>query len=304
MAKLKIMIDAGHGVNTAGKRCLKSLDSKETREWTLNNRDANHLMTVLSGYECDVARADDVTGKVDVSLSERVAKANNWKADVYISLHHDAGLGGRSGGGTTVYYYSSKVERLTQSKELYNCVIEKTGLAGNRSSKVKKHGFYVIKNTSMPAFLIENGFMDSPTDVPVILTEEHSRKTAEGIVNFLVKEFGLKSKPNNNAQKFITIPELKKSYIYAGVDYKLVFDPVYYYNAYADLRKALGKNEDRLLKHFVQYGMKEQRQACAWFNVAAYKNNYADLQKAFGSDMPKYYRHYIQYGYKENRRGY
>ena len=34
----KIAIDAGHGLKTAGKRCLKSLDKNETREWVLNNR--------------------------------------------------------------------------------------------------------------------------------------------------------------------------------------------------------------------------------------------------------------------------
>lgn len=95
-----------------------------------------------------------------------------------------------------------------------------------------------------------------------------------------------------------------KSYIHAGVDYKLVFNPKYYSERYKDLRKAFGDNEQKLFEHFIKYGMKEQRQACAWFNVRAYKNNYKDLQKAFGNDIQKYYRHYIQYGYNENRKGY
>ena len=34
----KIAIDAGHGLYTEGKRCLKSLDPNETREWQLNER--------------------------------------------------------------------------------------------------------------------------------------------------------------------------------------------------------------------------------------------------------------------------
>jgi hypothetical protein len=56
---------------------------------------------------------------------------------------------------------------------------------------VGKKGFYVIKNTKMPAFLIENGFMDSRTDTPVILTKEHAEKTVQGILAFLVEELGL-----------------------------------------------------------------------------------------------------------------
>ena len=43
----KIVIDAGHGKNTADKRCLKSLDQNETREWVLNDRVADALETYL-----------------------------------------------------------------------------------------------------------------------------------------------------------------------------------------------------------------------------------------------------------------
>ena len=56
---------------------------------------------------------------------------------------------------------------------------------------VIKKNFYVVKNTTMPAFLLENGFMDSSTDVPVILSEDHANKTAIGLVNFLGNSFGL-----------------------------------------------------------------------------------------------------------------
>ena len=39
-----ICIDAGHGLHTPGKRCLKSLDPRETREWRLNARVADKLL--------------------------------------------------------------------------------------------------------------------------------------------------------------------------------------------------------------------------------------------------------------------
>ena len=47
---VKIAIDAGHGINTKGKRCLKSIDSKETREWWLNDRIADRLQKKLAEY--------------------------------------------------------------------------------------------------------------------------------------------------------------------------------------------------------------------------------------------------------------
>lgn len=193
---LRIVIDAGHGVNTLGKRCLKKLDSKQTREWTLNDRIADKLAALLVSYNCEVLRTDDTTGAKDVALANRVKAANDWKADVFISIHHNAGVNGGSGGGVQVFWCSSKTEREKQAKALYDQVISQTGLKGNRATPVAKKNFYVIKNTSMPAFLLENGFMDSATDVPVILSDAHAEKTAKALLNFLISEFGLTKKEN------------------------------------------------------------------------------------------------------------
>lgn len=190
--KLIIAIDAGHGLTTSGKRCMKALDPNETREWWLNNRIADRLEVLLASYDCKIIRVDDTTGAKDISLADRVKKANNGNADVYVSIHHNAGANGGTSGGTEVYYYSSKAERKNQATALYNTLINYTGLKGNRSTPVKKYAFYVVKNTKMPAFLIENGYMDSQIDTPIILTSGHAEKTAQAILRFLVEQFGLK----------------------------------------------------------------------------------------------------------------
>lgn len=195
-----IALDAGHGMNTPGKWCLKSIDPNQTREWWLNDRIADRLQELLATYNCTVVRVDDTTGAKDISLSTRVKTANNAKADMYISIHHNAGINGRSGGGTVVYYYSGKDRRRVQAMHLYDSITARTGLVGNRSSKVIKNGFYVIKNTTMPAFLIENGFMDSTTDTPIILTQAHAEKTAQGILDFLVARLNLKKSIGGQSQ--------------------------------------------------------------------------------------------------------
>ena len=188
-----IALDAGHGMTTAGKEITLSGYPK-TKEWYLNDRISDRVEELLSDYDCKVIRVGDTTGKKDISLAQRVKTANNAGATVYISVHHDSGVGGGTGGGTTVFYYSNSSARLSQAQRLYNAVISKTGLVGNRANKVVKKGFYVIKNTKMPAFLIENGFMDSATDVPIILSPEHAEKTAQGVLSFLVSEYSLKKK--------------------------------------------------------------------------------------------------------------
>ena len=173
---------------------MKSLDPDQTREWYLNDRIMDLVERKLKDYDCTVLRVGDTTGKKDISLSARVKASNQAKAAVYVSMHHNAGLYGRKGGGTVVFYYSSNVKRPVQAQKLYNQIVNRTGLVGNRSQKVIKKAFYVLKNTSMPAFLVENGFMDGPDDVPVILSQEHAEKTAQGVVAFLVEEFSLELK--------------------------------------------------------------------------------------------------------------
>ena len=93
-----IVIDAGHGLKTSGKRCLKSIDPNQTREWWLNDRIADKLESMLAAYNCDIIRADDTTGAKDVPLKERTSKANTAKADVYLSIHHNGGINGKTGG--------------------------------------------------------------------------------------------------------------------------------------------------------------------------------------------------------------
>ncbi len=89
--------------------------------------------------------------------------------------------------------------------------------------------------------------------------------------------------------------------VFNGVNYDAVYDYNYYINKYADLKAAFGTNSTAALAHFVNYGMREGRQASASFNVQAYKNNYADLRAAFGNDLRSYYMHYIEYGKREGR---
>lgn len=191
-----VAIDAGHGYYTAGKRCFKGYDVNETREWELNSRIANYTVDLLDKYGIEGLRLDDVTGKRDVPLKERVALAEKYKAKLYISIHHnaDADIDDCDGindtaSGIVVFHYP-KEERAKQAERLYELLIAETGLKGNRVSPiVQTTSLYVIRETTMPAFLIENGFMDSP-DVSTILTDYHARATARCITQFCIEQLG------------------------------------------------------------------------------------------------------------------
>ena len=131
---------------------------------------------------------------MDISLEDRVLFANSWGADVYISIHHNAGINGGSGGGTVVYVCKDAQERSYQLQEaVYRHTTGRTGLAGNRANPMPEKDLYVLRRTAMPAILIECGFMDSTTDTPIILTEEFARQTAEGIAAGVAEVYGLQT---------------------------------------------------------------------------------------------------------------
>lgn len=198
MPNFKIALTAGHYRYTSGKRCLKSLDPKETREWVLNDRIADKIEKLLAanytGYE--LIRTDDTTGETGNSLEERVGMANNFGADFYLSIHHNAGINGGSGGGIMAYIYTNASAASAEwQKALYYALIEATGLQGNRSKPLAKANLHEVRETKMPAVLLELGFMDSKTDVPVILSEEFADQCAKAIVEVLAERGNLVKKP-------------------------------------------------------------------------------------------------------------
>ena len=193
---MRIALTAGHYIGTSGKRCIKSLDKNETREWVLNNRICEKIEDKLKAYEgYSLIRTDDRSGKTDVSLKDRVTKANNFGADIYISIHHNAGINGGSGGGVMAYV-SLNASKTAQNwqKALYDAIVAHTSLKGNRATPCASASLYECRETKMPSVLLECGFMDSKTDVPIILTEAFADKVATAIVEVIVARGNLPKK--------------------------------------------------------------------------------------------------------------
>lgn len=193
----KLALGAGHGLKTAGKRCLKSLDPNETREWELNDRICDYVEDGLKDYDgVEILRLDDSDdGQDDIALTTRVNAANQWGANFYLSVHHNAGIKGGKGGGIVAYTHPAASSTAREWRDaLYAALIERTGLKGNRSNPLATANHYVTRKTTMPAVLLELGFMDSKTDVPIILSDDYAQSCAKAIVEVIVKREGLTKK--------------------------------------------------------------------------------------------------------------
>ena len=192
----KLALNAGHYKYTAGKRCNYTIDPKETREWVLNDRICDKIQKILADYDgIEILRIDDTTGETDVSLANRTTKANNWGADFWLSIHHNAAGKVFSGGGIVAYVYTSPDAKSVEwQNALYKATTKATGLYGNRSRPLAQSNLHECRETKMPSVIMECGFMDSTTDVPIILTEDFADKIATACAEVVIEKSGATKK--------------------------------------------------------------------------------------------------------------
>lgn len=88
---------------------------------------------------------------------------------------------------------------------------------------------------------------------------------------------------------------------YNSNDYIAIYDESYYIATNPEIASSFGNNSDMILKHFIEYGMSEGRQASSGFNVWVYREYNPDLVAAFESNLSQYYLHYNSYGIYEGR---
>lgn len=198
-----VAINAGHYIGNP-KRVPENMPVLGgTKEFTLNNRVVQKFAEIANGYEgIEVLLNYDTTGNKLITLDERIAMAEKAKADIYLSIHHNAGINGGTGGGMTVFYYSGNATNQRQATSMYNEIKARTGLKGNRSTPIKGDRSYIeVYKPTMNSYIVECAFMDSITDVYYIAKDEWPTQVAEGLMAFLVKEFGFTKKANSDIPK-------------------------------------------------------------------------------------------------------
>lgn len=160
---MKIVINAGHTKMGKGTGAAKYLnESRETRKI------AGELIKLLADTNHEVIPA--IVDRSDNNLKEVVDLANNKKADLFISIHLNAG------GGEGVECFTWKGEKLSKAAK----ICENIHKLGFKNRGVKDGSkLYVIKNTRMTAILVECCFVDSQSDK----NKYNAEKIAKAIYN-------------------------------------------------------------------------------------------------------------------------
>lgn len=174
---MKIALDCGHGVRCAnGKHDIGARGNGKQEDdlvLELGNLIESKLMKL--GHKIVKVRPLSAISVSD-SLQKRCHKANVSKCDIFVSLHFNA-LNGRVG-GSEVFAASKAGSAIASS------VLDEIVELGFYDRGVKPANFWVIRNTTMPAILIECCFIDNAKDMALY----NANKMADAIVSGLVAD--------------------------------------------------------------------------------------------------------------------
>jgi N-acetylmuramoyl-L-alanine amidase len=134
---------------------------------------AQRLKALLQSYGYRVVMTRD--SDVFIPLGTRVAIANSYGDAIFVCIHFNATP--RSGAsGIETYFYTSQSLPLASAIHYYVA-----GGAPSANRGVRRRGFYVLRNTQIPAVLVECGFLTNPTEAQYAQSSAYRQKLAEEI---------------------------------------------------------------------------------------------------------------------------
>ena len=121
------------------------------------------------------------------SLVERVRDANNWGADLFISLHTNASVNPSANGSECLIYSYSSKEAYSVATDILEQLTLITGLRDR--GVIERPGLYVLRRTEMPAVVVEMGFITNPSDAELMANSPNL--FALGIYRGVLRYYGL-----------------------------------------------------------------------------------------------------------------
>ncbi|MEQ4302906.1 N-acetylmuramoyl-L-alanine amidase [Plantactinospora sp. B6F1] len=178
----KIYLDPGHGGTDSGavgnglqEKALTLDIALRTRTYLENNWTVSVRMS----------RTSDITR----SLSWRTSDANSWGANIFVSIHINAG----GGTGFESYVYPSAGSATQRLQDYVHAAVlsNARGVASVTDRGQKTANFHVLRETAMSAVLTENLFIDRAADANLLGQAAFRQALAVGHAQGIARYFGL-----------------------------------------------------------------------------------------------------------------
>lgn len=176
LANFEIVIDAGHGGKDAGTIQDGILEKNLTLSTA--KKVANHLKE--AGASVTMTRTNDSF----IPLSKRVHISERMNADAFISIHFDSFSNASVKGLTSHYSHNNQSKKLAQF--IQNSLTKRIDM---KNRGVRHSNFFVLRENSQKAVLLELGFMSNSSDWEEIRSENFQDKVATAVVDGLYDYF-------------------------------------------------------------------------------------------------------------------
>lgn len=170
LGEADIILDAGHGGKDQGASYGEVLEKELTLEIAKKTKE----ILEEAGYRVSMTRKDDTF----VDLYDRADYANRKNSKVFVSIHCNSSEEDGAEGIETFYAASKEEESQALAQALQTGMVEQTEA---RDRGIKTADYVVIKETDMPAALVEVGFLSDSGERQLLQQEEYQKKLAEGI---------------------------------------------------------------------------------------------------------------------------
>lgn len=182
---MKIFIDPGHG----GKDSGASGNGIKEKDIVLDI--CKRIQTGLEAYDVDVKLSRETD--VFIELTDRTKAANNWNADVLLSVHINAAASAAAKGFASYIYPGSNAATVAYQNVMHQEIFKALG-AGLTDRGKETANFHMLRESKMKAILTENLFISNAAEAARLADADFRQKIAQGHINGLEKYLGLKKK--------------------------------------------------------------------------------------------------------------
>lgn len=190
---MKIYIDPGHGGNDSGAIGPTGLEEKG-----VNLKIAVNVRQILQGYGIDAILTRQNDSRVE--LADRVKIANDNKGDYFVSIHINS-ASSPTATGTETFAFPNSDLGTKLANAIQGALVNEINLA-NRG--VKYRDFFVLKNTKMPAVLVEIAFINNPREEELLKDQNFLYKAAAGISKGILTFLGMEYKDSSDISNDIS----------------------------------------------------------------------------------------------------
>ena len=171
--KGKVVLDAGNGGSDYG--AIREGINEKDITLDVTQRVASILKS--KGYKVALTRSDDTF----VSLQDRVEFSENEAPEIFVSIHVNSAVATEPKGIETHYYhdYSNELAKTVHSHLMKEIDTKDRGLV--------KSKFYVINHTTVPAILVEMGFISNEEERAELISDKRKQKTAKAIAEGIIE---------------------------------------------------------------------------------------------------------------------